>query len=1108
MRMNRLFAACFLAGTVMAFPLVAAAEEAPRPEEVIQAAEAAEAEPGSGTAPEGIVCAEPGEPVLTADPILTAEAEIPAAAETEIPAASEVPAETETPAETEIPAAPEVPAETEMPAEPEAKALPAENAVMVEETAAPEETVTAAASTGAVTAGSLADGIYYLSFGKARTKVLDVAGGGTANGSNVQIYEKNQSAAQQFRLEYLEEKQAYRLSNVKSGKVLDVAGASKAAGANVQIYEWNGSAAQLWQIIRDTDGDGVQLQSVLNQFCLDVTDGGTDNRTNVRMMPAEGSAESRRFFLEWISSLPEDPQGTGGETPSAGNKQAVADGMYYVFLGLEGQAAMDVSGGSTQNGANVQLYAWNKSDAQKFILKYDPTDGRYTITNVKSGKALDVAGGSKADGANVQIYEANGSEAQKWTLRKTGSRNTFQLLSALNEKALSANLPLNASNAANLRIMTEDGGEGQSFRLMTVSGEKPVTYTDTAGGTGEGTSQGGGTQPAQEPETPARPADAADLPDLKTPLADGLYRIASALNQYMNLDVAGGKKSNSANIRLYEVNNSSAQKFRLMYDKGSGTYRFRNLNSGLSVHVQDGKTGNGANVCQYEEKNEDGQKWILKDAGNGLYSIVSALSGKVMDAAGGGTANGTNIQLYTYNGSEAQKFAILPVSESAVPENGIYTLVSAADGKAAIDVNKASMHDAAQVTLFQPTGGDNQKFILYRENQGGYRIINYNSGKYLSIEGQSNAANANIYQLSGNGTDAQRWYLREAQKGEYFLVSALSGKLLESAGGSAANGANIQTGNAAGTAGQRFRLVRQNVTPAVQEGTYTIALKADNTKVIDIAGGDRRMGANAQVYTGNNSNAQKYRISKVCDGLLLLTNVKSKHVLEAEGASRSDRGNIDQYRPHGSLAQMWIPHKNSNGSISFINAASSKALDVDGGSTRNGANIQQYTWSGNLSQQFVLKAASGTDNTAIDYSVVPKDLYPQANKVLNQVGRNLQAALNWSAGLRYVDSGKNISVGTRALANIGFTTGTGDCYVMAATFYEMAKALGYTAHQMFGYVPLARGGMGEHSWVEIVTNGTTYVCDPDFQNETGNNGYMIHYGMSGTWRYSDYRRIN
>ena len=71
----------------------------------------------------------------------------------------------------------------------------------------------------------------------------------------------------------------------------------------------------------------------------------------------------------------------------------------------------------------------------------------------------------------------------------------------------------------------------------------------------------------------------------------------------------------------------------------------------------------------------------------------------------------------------------------------------------------------------------------------------------------------------------------------------------------------------------------------------------------------------------------------------------------------------------------------------------------------------------------------------------------------------------------------------------------------------MAKINGWEVYLVEGSVPLAGGGMGPHGWVEVVVNGTTYVCDPDFAYETGRNGYFITYGTSGTWRYSNYRRV-
>ena len=132
----------------------------------------------------------------------------------------------------------------------------------------------------------------------------------------------------------------------------------------------------------------------------------------------------------------------------------------------------------------------------------------------------------------------------------------------------------------------------------------------------------------------------------------------------------------------------------------------------------------------------------------------------------------------------------------------------------------------------------------------------------------------------------------------------------------------------------------------------------------------------------------------------------------------------------------------------------------------------------------------------------------QARAKLNEIGHDLRAAYVWSSNLQWTNQYSSPDAGTRAMANTGFTTGTGGCYVMAATFYEMARELGYDAHQMTGYVPRRGGGLAIHSWVEIVSNGVTYVVDPDFAYETGGNGYLIQYGQQGTWRYQSYSRMN
>lgn len=133
----------------------------------------------------------------------------------------------------------------------------------------------------------------------------------------------------------------------------------------------------------------------------------------------------------------------------------------------------------------------------------------------------------------------------------------------------------------------------------------------------------------------------------------------------------------------------------------------------------------------------------------------------------------------------------------------------------------------------------------------------------------------------------------------------------------------------------------------------------------------------------------------------------------------------------------------------------------------------------------------------------------QCGKILDQIGWDLRVAYQWSAGLSY--SGRTTYLehwGSEKLAQQGFDHHTGNCYVMAATFYEMAKCLGYNAHQVAGAVPSRRGGLANHSWVEIDEEDGVWVYDPNCTMETGADRYRFHYGRPGTWRYTNYHRMN
>jgi beta-glucanase (GH16 family) len=119
-------------------------------------------------------------------------------------------------------------------------------------------------------------------------KALDVASAGTNDGTNVQLWSRNGSAAQQWRAKD-NGNGSWILINVNSGKALDVAGAQTADGTNVQIASLNGNAAQQWRF----SGGNNDIYTVINPMsgkALDVAGAKTADGTNVQIWSSNNTA--------------------------------------------------------------------------------------------------------------------------------------------------------------------------------------------------------------------------------------------------------------------------------------------------------------------------------------------------------------------------------------------------------------------------------------------------------------------------------------------------------------------------------------------------------------------------------------------------------------------------------------------------------------------------------------------------------------------------------------------------------------------------------------------------------------------------------------------------
>jgi peptidoglycan/xylan/chitin deacetylase (PgdA/CDA1 family) len=135
----------------------------------------------------------------------------------------------------------------------------------------------------------------------------------------------------------------------------------------------------------------------------------------------------------------------------------------YVFTTKNG-FALDISGASTAEGANVQLYTPNNTNAQKFKVEAAGS-GTISIRNCRSEKAVSVKDSSTANKANVlqQTYRAGAN--QRFTLVPTGD-GYFNIRTALSPATwLGADTSASGANV----YSTTDRSQALSFRYQATT---------------------------------------------------------------------------------------------------------------------------------------------------------------------------------------------------------------------------------------------------------------------------------------------------------------------------------------------------------------------------------------------------------------------------------------------------------------------------------------------------------------------------------------------------------------------------------------------------------------------------------------------------------------
>ena len=294
-------------------------------------------------------------------------------------------------------------------------------------------------------------------------------------------------------------------------------------------------------------------------------------------------------------------------------------------------------------------------------------------------------------------------------------------------------------------------------------------------------------------------------------------------------------------------------------------YMIQNENSGLYMEVKDANAENAANVQQWgAESSAAHNTWRVLSAGNGYYYLYSQLGDKVtylLDIDMGKSDNGTNIQIYTDTKADAQQFKFVR------NDDGTYYILTRSSGdKSCVAVSSASTSSGANIIQWEYKAGDkSQKWILTQVEDTGcimdtnsiYMFKNLNSGLYMEAEGGKASDNTNVQQWGADGISAHNsWTLKSFGGGYYYVISQLAdGKTyyLNISGGTKENGGNAEILTNNKTSSHLFKFVKN------PDGSYYILTRASkDAGALETAGGSKGSGANVQQWEVNGESCQKW----------------------------------------------------------------------------------------------------------------------------------------------------------------------------------------------------------------------------------------------------------
>ena len=430
-------------------------------------------------------------------------------------------------------------------------------------------------------------------------KYLEIGGGGTGDGDNVQIWTHSwpgECDHIRWHLNRLEDG-SYGVDTF-AGKVLDVSGGSQDDGANAQQWSWTGVNQQHWYI-HDCGNGTYALEAKHSGKFLDLTGGGTGDGTNVQQY---GFISNDNPSQKWVI------------TPCElyGGKRDVDDGWWYIRAAADPNYTLDISCAATGNGENLQIWSWDRVPQQQFRFIKSDNDETYRIEARHSGRVLDVASGSRFQGANIGQWEYGGVDQQRWWVQDVGDwKVAFQSKNSGLYIDIAGGVCQNGQN-----VHQWSKGEGDAAKWWYL--------------------------------TPAHEGTVTNIPD-------GTYEIVTSID---NASVVAATPSEDDDYAAMAASNDSLRQRFSLTNSSDGSVRVKNLGNDSYLDVRGASLAKGTLNNFWSDTDTPQQHWYVEDAGSGTYSFRNKWTNWYLDVKDGSTAEGTHLQMWEGNSSDAQKFKL------------------------------------------------------------------------------------------------------------------------------------------------------------------------------------------------------------------------------------------------------------------------------------------------------------------------------------------------------------------------------------------------------------------------------------------------------------------